>query len=367
MRRIVVAIGMALMLGELSGVSAQLRVPPGGEGGDPRGPSDVTICTQNLENYGSFEDSARRKVGLTFEGYRIKEAALAERFRKAGCDVIAVQEVVGKSESVALKALERLAGEMRRRSGRVFEARVAPSNDPSLRNGYLVARDRAEIVNTVAYHRVELPKTSLRQKQRFFSRGPFELQLQVKPRGGGGAKNVVLVTFHFKSQGGRTADPAGLQWETYRMEMAEALRRIVETRHATSFGSGESLLVLLGDRNSNFDMASARILEGTITLKDFQGSGVCRLSKRGVPLCAAGTFAPQRLFSVLTTDPQTRLGTGTYTKKGMYSWLDEISVPAETLRFAWSRFDSEGDYDSGVIAQPPQASDHALAYVRLNW
>jgi len=367
MRMIVVGIGVVLVLFCGREVSAQLRVPPGGETVDPRGPSEVTICTQNLENYGSYEDSARRKVGLTVEDYRIKEAALAERFRTARCDVIAVQELVGKTEAAARKALERLARVIQRDSGRVFDPRVAPSNDPNLRNGYLVARDRAEIVNTVSYYRVELPKTSLRQKQRFFSRGPFEIQLQVKPRGGGTAKNVVLVTFHFKSQGGKIADPAGLQWETYRMEMAEALRRVVETRHASSFGSGETLLVLLGDRNSDFDMASARVLEGTVTLKDFQGKGVCRLSKRGVPLCAAGTFAPQRLFSVLTTDPQTRHSQGTYRLKGAYSWLDEITVPAETLRFAWSRFDSEGDYDSGVMTKPSQASDHALAYVRLNW
>ncbi len=346
---------------------AQLRVPAGVEGTDPRGPAELTVCTQNLENYGSYEDSARRKTGLTIDEYRIKEAALAERIRKTGCDVVALQELVGKSEQIGAKALDRLIKEVNRRSGRFFDFRVAPSNDPNLRNAFLVARDRAEIVNTLSYAKVELPKTSLRQKQRFFSRGPFEIQLMVKPRGGGSAKNVTLVTFHFKSQGGKTVDPAALQWETYRMEMAEALRRIVETRHAPSFGSGETLLVLLGDRNSNFDMASARILEGTVTLKDFQGQGVCRLSKRGVPLCAAGSFSPQRLFSVLTADPQTKQMTGTYRMKGVYSWLDEITVPAETLRYAWTRFDSEGDYNAGVVNDPKQASDHAMAFVRLNW
>ncbi|MFM1847217.1 MAG: hypothetical protein RL417_691 [Pseudomonadota bacterium] len=355
------------LLGVSTVTAAQIRVAPGVEGTDPRGPAELTVCTQNLENYGSFEDSARRKVGLTIDEYRIKEAAIAERIRKTGCDVVAIQELVGKPEQVAAKALERLLKEVNRRSGRFFDYRAAPSNDPNLRNAFLVAKDRAEIVNTLSYAKIELPKTSLRQKQRFFSRGPFEIQLMVRPRGGGVAKNVTLVTFHFKSQGGKVADPAGLQWETYRMEMAEALRRVVETRHAASFGSGESLLVLLGDRNSNFDMASARILEGTVTLKDFQGKGICRLSKRGVPLCAAGSFSPQRLFSVLTSDPQTRQLTGTYRMKGEYSWLDDITVPAETLRYAWSRFDSEGDYNSGVVHKPPQASDHAMAYVRLNW
>ena len=125
--------------------------------------------------------------------------------------------------------------------------------------------------------------------------------------------------------------------------------------------------MLLGDRNSNFDVASARILDGTLNLSNFQADGSCRLSKRGVPLCKSGASMPQRLFSVLTSNRSVFVLPGTFSYKGEYSWLDEILMPAESLPFAWKSPFVESQYDSGVVYSPKDASDHALVYVRLNW
>jgi hypothetical protein len=151
------------------------------------------------------------------------------------------------------------------------------------------------------------------------------------------------------------------------MEMSEGLRRLVESRHKESFASGESILMLLGDRNSNFDVASARILEGSLVLSSFAEKGPCRMSKRGVPLCAAQTELPRRLFSVVTSNESLKGLPGTFVYKGEYSWLDDILMPAESLRFAWRTAYSEGEYDSGVVSTPKDASDHAMVYTKLNW
>ena len=151
------------------------------------------------------------------------------------------------------------------------------------------------------------------------------------------------------------------------MEMSEGLRRVLEMRHKDAFASGESILVALGDRNSNFDVASARILEGSLSLSSFGEKGPCRLSKRGVPLCVAESELPRRLFSVLTSNAASTTYPGTYLYKGEYSWLDDIIMPAESLRYAWQTAFSEGVYGSGLIATPEEASDHALVYVALNW
>jgi len=334
---------------------------------DPRGRPELTICSQNLANYGSINDSRLRDPGLGPEQYRIKEQGLARRMTTAGCDVVAVQELLGKDERLATLALSELAKELRRISGRTFEVRAAPSNDSLARNGFLVAVDRASIVDTLSYVRVELPKLSKDQKPRSFARGPFEIQLLVRPLDGSQPKNVSLVTFHFKSKRGAGDDPAGVEWETWRMEMAEALRRVVETRHSEAFRSGDSPVILLGDRNSNFDTATAKILDGTLQLKDFRGTAPCRLSKRGMPLCQAGAVRPPKFFSVLTTDPHTKGNPGTFVYKKVYSWLDEILLPAKSVSLAWEKYDTEGDYDVGVVSEPRQASDHSLVYVRLNW
>ena len=107
---------------------------------------------------------------------------------------------------------------------------------------------------------------------------------------------------------------------------------------------------------------------GVVRLKHFQGTEpLCRLSKRGVPICQGGIPAAQELFSVLTGDPQTKLLPGTIKYKNVYSWYDDIIMPLESLPFAWSGPASTGDYDTGVVYEPKWASDHALVWVRLNW
>ncbi|RMG39593.1 MAG: hypothetical protein D6719_12880 [Candidatus Dadabacteria bacterium] len=335
---------------------------------DPFGEAELVVCSQNLDNYGLYNDTKIRNRKISFpEDYEAKEAALLRRFVKNKCDVIALQEIIAKDIETGKKVLKQLARGLKVRTNRIFDIRVAPSNDKMIRVGYLVARDRASIAGTLSYARVELPKLTPDEKQRDFSRGPYEIQLHVKPKGDSYPKTVVLVTFHFKSKRGGKGDPARLEYETYRMEMAEALRRVVEGRHSAAFTVGEKILVVLGDRNSHFDSASARILEGRLTLAHFQKGGVCRLSKRGVPLCQSGAQVAARLFSVLTRDPQLRSVPGTIKYRGVYSWIDDILMPAESLRFARVEPNKEGDYDSGVDFSYEKASDHALVWVRLNW
>lgn len=334
---------------------------------DPRGPADLVVCSQNLKNFGKLSIVQRRSSKTTSADIRDQAVALARRFIRAKCDVIAVQEALGSGVDSARAGLDDLSYVLQKLSNRYFDVRVGQSNDKISHLGYLVAKDRAEILSTLSYSRVELPKLSTKQKPRLFARGPFEIQLKVKPRKNSYEKVVTLVNFHFKSKRSTTYDPTGLQYETYRMEMAEGLRRIVEERHLNTFKTGETLLVLLGDRNSNFDVASARILEGILTLSHFKEDGVCRMSKRGMPLCQPENQQSQRLFSVFSLDPHFNTFRGTYRYKSEYSWLDDILLTAPGLSFAWSDYAREGDYDSGVIYDPKEASDHALIFVRLNW
>lgn len=330
---------------------------------DPRGKSDLTVCSQNLENFGRFNELPSSIEEIKDSDLLDKINALLDRIEKVQCDVVAVQEVFGSKEEKGKASLERLSGYLRARQGRIFDYVIGTGTDPT-RVGFLVAKDKAEIVNSISYSQVELPKLSEKERPRFFARGPLEIQLKTKREGG---KFLTLINIHFKSKRGAQEDPALLEWETYRMCMAEAIRRIVGNRHKGDLVSGKEILMILGDRNSNYDVASAKILEGTLTLQNFQQEGGCRLSKRGVPLCGAGTRREAMLFSVLTSDPQTKLLPGTFEFQHQFSWLDEILMPSPSLRYALTRFDRPGDYDSGVVGIPPEASDHSMVYVRLNW
>ena len=339
-------------------------LPPGG---DPRGVADFVICSQNLKLFGTFDSMSRGNPAFTRQKYAQKLDDLVSRFTAAKCDVVAVQEVIGKTLADGEAALNQLAARWRERSNRVFSVMTAPPTEGSMTNGFIVALDRVSVLQSLPYGRVQLPKIGSRQKPRLFSRPPFEVQLSVKSRDSELVKAISLVNFHFKSKRGAKDDPTGLEWETYRMEMSEGLRRVLELRHKDAFASGESILVALGDRNSNFDVASARILEGSLSLDSFGEKGPCRLSKRGVPLCIHESELPRRLFSVLTSNVAVKTYPGTFSYKGEYSWLDDIIMPAESLRYAWQTAYSEGEYASGVVAAPEGASDHSLVYVALNW
>jgi len=336
-------------------------------GGDPRGAADLVVCSQNLKLFGIYDAMSRNNPTYTRQKYSQKVDDLVSRFLAAKCDVVAVQEVIGKTQADGEAALNQLASRWRERSNRFFKVMTAPPSEGSMTNGFIVALDRVTVEQALPYGRVQLPKIWSRQKPRLFSRPPYELQLSVKARDSQLAKAISIVNFHFKSKRGGQDDPTGLEWETYRMEMSEGLRRVLEMRHKDAFASGESILVALGDRNSNFDVASARILEGSLSLSSFGEKGPCRLSKRGVPLCVAESELPRRLFSVLTSNAASTTYPGTYLYKGEYSWLDDIIMPAESLRYAWQTAFSEGVYGSGLIATPEEASDHALVYVALNW
>jgi hypothetical protein len=334
---------------------------------DPRGAVDLTVCSQNLKLFGTYVDTKKRNHIYSDVAHQLRVQAITQRFVAARCDVIAVQELMGRSKVNAEDALRQVADALRVQSNRIFSVIVAPPVKGEMTTGFLVAEDRASVQQAFPYARVELPKLNKKGRPRMFSRVPFELQLLVPGKNGARSKIVTLVNFHFKSKRGGQDDPSGLEWETYRMEMAEALRRIVEQRHPNTFGSGESLLLLLGDRNSNYDVASARILEGGIDLAFFEQGGPCRLSKRGVPLCKKDQRRAQKLFSVLTQGAAIKKHPGTYSYKNSYSWLDDILVPQETLPVAWTTATSDGDYNAGVVYSPAEASDHALVYVRLNW
>lgn len=334
---------------------------------DPRGPTELTVCSQNLEMYGTLGLMKDNKPGYTTTDLEEKEAALADRFRVPNCDVIAVQEILGKTEIEAKQGIDQLAAALRVRMNRYYDTAIGETTDSKMRVGFLVAKDKAEILATLSYARVELPLMTPKDKPKLFSRGPLEIQISVRGQGEAPSKVVNLINLHFKSKHGGQDDPAALEWETSRMQMAEALRRIIEDRFSQAFANTKTPLIVMGDRNANFDVASAKILEGSLLLKNFQGDGPCRLSKRGVPLCKPGTASPQRLFSVLLGDPETKALHGTFKYQGVYSWLDDILMPAETLPYAWERFDSTGNYSSGVISQPEGASDHYMVWAKLNW
>lgn len=327
--------------------------------------NSLIICSQNLKNYlGESPRKPQDPPGPV--GPSDKEQALINRFDRAACDVIGVQELGGMSDDIAQRNLQRLATLLYARTQRRFSMKIGDVNENAQRNAFLVADDKAHIVHVVTYRKLFLPKIDPTQKPRLFTRSPLEIQITVDGKDGRMDKNISLLNFHFKSKSGSKDDPAALQWETYRMEMSEGIRRVAEDRFKAQIQAGEPV-ILLGDRNAHNDTATAKILEGSLTLDDFKAKSRCRLSKRGTPLCQGDTRRPISFMSLLTYDPETSKLPGTFVYNKVFSFLDDILINVSAINFTREDPDAEGNYMSGIINTDVDASDHALVWSKLAW
>ncbi len=240
------------------------------------------------------------------------------------------------------------------------------SNDRSSRIGFLVAKDKKlKILSMTSYARRELPKLIKEERPRFFTRGPFEISLEVETSE---RKKIVLtiITFHFKSKYKGYKDPSKTEWEILRMQSAEGLRKIAEEKISDDNDKKSSVVILLGDRNSDYTSASAKILEGVYSLSLFSKS-FCKISKKGIPLCENKVERSPNFISVLTGDPETFSMKGSYIYKKKYSWIDEILISKLGSSYALESKQNLNNYDSGIFRKYEEASDHALGFVRLKF
>ena len=308
----------------------------------------ITICSQNLNNFGIIQGSDRGAANE--QELRDRTFALTDRILAGDCDIVAVQEILAGSASGARRRLDALAQHLSRVAKRSFESYVGPSNDKSLTLGFLVDSSLFDLKDVRSHHRTILPTLALRQRPRRFARGPLEITL--RPRDGRG-RQLVLFNFHFKSKYAGYRDPAKLLWEGQRMESAEALRRIAIKRFE-KLQRSDPIVVLLGDRNSEPSSASGHILRGELELGDFRKG--CQAEASGAIFCPKALFDSVRVHSVFDESARQRLG-GTHRYRGKANWIDDILMIGQS---------SQQRREAGIVWQPRNASDHALIYVRID-
>jgi endonuclease/exonuclease/phosphatase family metal-dependent hydrolase len=317
-----------------------------------RAPERLTICSQNLANYGLPEEVAQRvtsKKGFPLEE---REKLLVKRFQEAGCQIIAVQEVVGRTAESARAGLNRLAEILSEMSGKQFVPILGGANKGDVRIGFLVATENLIVERVVSYAGALLPPLEKGEQFQRLSRGPLVLQVRW------GKQRLTLVAIHLKSKYGGGRDPYRLQFEMLRMQMAEHLRILVEAHFAENLLRDDEWVIILGDRNSRQESASNRILKGEQSLVDFRGNGSCIVSKAGESVCVGGVAEREPRFdSLLSKRFLEGKPSGTYKFGAHFEWIDDILVNRWSLIQALMRGETPR---SRVVAEPKGASDHAL-------
>lgn len=305
--------------------------------------SSITICTQNLNNFG-LPALERLREKRSREEREVKRGELVARFIEANCDLIALQEIISRDPEEGEEALSKLIAKSPLGS---YLAYTGESQDPLSRVGFLVNPQVAKVIKTHSYADRELPKLSAYQRPRLFSRGPFEIELELVSGERKGSK-LRLITFHFKSKYGSASDPVGRGWETYRMEIAEKLREIALSRVEEQ----AIPTLLLGDRNSTPDSASAKILTGILELQDFQELSGCMVSKGGIPYCPMSRAKRTASFTSVFDVVAQRVYKGSHNYRGKYHWIDDI---------LYYRGGSRASFTSTrLVSAGAKASDHAL-------
>ena len=167
---------------------------------------------------------------------------------------------------------------------------------------------------------------------------------------------------HLKSKHKGWKDPSNTEFEISRMEMAEALREIVKKEQQRL---GEKVIfVVLGDRNSTPETASAKILSGELRLKDFLKKR-CRLDKKNELECKNTPKHQRVLLPLFETrkkrNPRDYKG-GSYRYKRKMTLIDEILIEPEDISLLTRPSGSlaigfEGDFYRG--------SDHRLLWAQF--
>lgn len=296
----------------------------------------LTICTQNLHNYGLKTEPAQT-------------SQLIYRFIEARCDVIAAQEIYGTNRKERVKHLKALAKELSKAREMSFQSFVGDSNDPRIANGFIV-NEAAVILPKVESHTYEaLPKLSVLGPTQHSHRGFIVLSF-FKEEGG---KKVTfhIVNIHFKSKVNGWKDGTQTNFEAFRMQEAEAVRVLAEKLGAGS----EVVAVILGDRNTEPSGAASSILAGTRTLSDFI-DGNCKVNAGLEAEC--GMPVRKEVFTPVVERKAGELGKelGSYRYKGKLSLIDEIYFERDAIDFVG---------DAGVIGTFGKGSDHKLGFVRV--
>lgn len=244
---------------------------------DPRGEVELRVCSVNTENLGLKVEVSRVLRGKLAKGTKRRETEIVSQLAQAGCEVVAVQAVLGHDVVAAKAGLMRLAELLQVQTSFAWDAFLGDTNHKFVRSGFLVAKKPGiEVVSTKNYTDTLLPRFETFQLEKFL-RAPFEIALRVKRKGVSQEivydKEVIIMNIDFQD----ALRPAKEEPEAAKMQMAEAVRQLAVYRQHDFDPDLMPIYLVVGNRASGRYSPTTEVLEGGIQLTDFKSDGKCRL------------------------------------------------------------------------------------------
>lgn len=341
--------------------------------------SAVRVCSQNLNRYGKSHGKKHKD----------QESDLVERVIKARCDVLGVQELYGESKKQATRTLVRFIRALEKRSGREYDLFVGESQDPEIRNAVIYDVRIGKLLWAKSYGRELLPKLQPLGPNRRHLRAPVGLALQVRltktnqDSAGYYDKNrqievaelssnqqtgqitLLIINYHFKSKVRSDLDPTQTQYESERLASAAHVHYLMAQEIAATSQDKPLIALMLGDRNSGPQSASAGVLRGRPEFNNFLYRGGCEIDESLRPSCPAGVATSSKTRFIDLLDWHNQLNP----HRELYSYrfrseeeiIDEILVWERSSRYlvgpSGPRVQTTGNYRQG--------SDHRLVWAEI--
>jgi len=360
---------------------------------------ELRLCTQNLFNWGLPEEVHRlRRENDPMEAVQRDLARQRTDLvgRLSGCDVVAVQEVLGGTAASARQGLQWLADGLKSATGVGWSLWTADSADV-IRNGFLVRENASVRVASFDGSHAGEPVPPLDGFPRgTWSRAPAEIALTWVGKapaatslpapapgrsgsapGRGGAANtepagrartvpisgasgptIRILTAHLKSHRGGENDPFEEDYERIRVVQAAALEEMARSRLARD---PRMILLVMGDVNGDRETPTQLVLTGRleplrlIHPKDCIGPG-------GTLACDL-PFREPLLQNLLAEDPDLS-GRGSYRYGRKDQLMDVILASPEAARLA-AEPGKARDWDVALAGQYRRGSDHLMGRVIL--
>lgn len=324
------------------------------------GEQDIRVCTLNMHRLGE------KTASIKNPDFRTQMNFLSKRVRDASCDVVALQEVPGKTKEISQKNLEPFIHSLNRDSSktgrgvRSFEVVLADSNDSFIRNAVLYDANIFSLKSEKSWNRQFLPKLDTRSAPWSHVRGPLSVILEHKKKG---QRDILIVNYHLKSKASGWKDPAGTKYELQRMIAATAIRDI-PLQLIKEKKTNDPIVILLGDRNSDVSGAASEVLSGRLDKNDFSKNGSCRISEEGTALCPADVYKEVEMIPLLQKKASMQgIEIGTYRFRNRLQILDEIYINKKYFSRASS---TRGVPQAGTEGEFLKGSDHLLGYVSIS-
>jgi hypothetical protein len=346
---------------------------------DPRGERELRLCSVNLNGYSDKDEVKRLIKEPGVKRLKKTEATAVGAIIRAGCDLVVMQGLVGRSYGYLIEKTKPLLKKLNIRSKVDWEIKIAASEAQTGFQGFLVRKGFPHQVETLKNLLIREPgrrapatKPEKVAPKDIVPRDFFRLETALPRRGSPGEppKRVIVISGIVAGN----VNPFGPEPALLKAQIADVAIELVKSEQKKISKSDQPIILLVLERGESRNGVVEPIVTGRLRLDDFARR--CSFEKypepkkNGAkkPLIADAVFScgdtppkrPQLLFNVLQN-----LSTVSADKQALPGPTSGIYLSPEDLQFV--RKGGVLRFESGLLPIRNGLPGAALVWIDLNW